>query len=328
MKKNNVIGVIGALLGVVLLVSFISWFLVRKSPTILQGETDVTNYKASSKIAGRIDKMLVKEGQQVKKGELLYVLSTPEIDAKLRQARAAESAASAQDKKALAGARVQQIEAARSMWEKAEAGLEYARKTYERVKILYEEGVVPAQQFDEAEANYTAMKATVAAAESQYQMAVDGTRKEDKAAAAALLEQAASVVSEVEVYAKDACVYSPVDGEISTVIAQEGELVGSGYPVVTILDMSDIWIAYNVKETLMPKIKMGKKFKAYVPALDKEVELYVDYISVQADFATWSATRTQGGFDVRTFAVKARPVSAVDGLRPGMTAIVDWDKLQ
>lgn len=311
-----------------MLVSLVSWFLVRKSPTLLQGETDVTSYKASSKIAGRIDKMLVKEGQVVKKGELLYTLSTPEIDAKLRQAKAAESAAGAQDKKAMAGARVQQIEAARSLWQQAEAGLMLAKKTYDRIKNLYEQGVVPAQKFDEAEANYKAAQATETAAKAQYDMALAGTRSEDKVAAAALLEQAASVVSEVEIYASDACVYSPVDGEISTVIAEAGELVGAGYPVVTILDMSDLWIAFNIKETLMPKIHMGAKFPAYIPALDKNIELYVEYIAVQADFATWAATRTQGGFDVRTFTVKTRPVAPVEGLRPGMTAVVDWDKLQ
>lgn len=328
MKRSNVFGVIAALLGVVAVVSLISWFLLKDQPLILQGEADVTSYKASSKIAGRIDKMLVKQGQMVKKGELLYVLSTPEIDAKLRQAKAAQSAAGAQDMKAIAGARTQQIETALNMWQKAQAGLELAQKSYDRVKSLYEQGVIPAQKYDEAQANLAAMKATSSAAKAQYDMALDGTRSEDKAAAAALLEQASSVVMEVEIYASDACVYSPVDGEVSTVIASEGELVGSGYPVITILDMTDIWASFNVKETLMPRIQIGRKFMGYVPALDKDVEFTVDYISPQADFATWSATRTQGGFDIRTFNVKAVASSVVENFRPGMSVIVDWDKIK
>ena len=294
---------------------------------LIQGTVECTTYKASSKVPGRIDAMKVAEGDRVEKGQLLYVLSTPELDAKLAQAEAVKSAAAALDAAAVAGARIQQIEAALNMWEKAQAGLELARKTYERVKNLYDQGVVPTQKLDEATANYEAMKATAQAAKAQYDMAVDGARKEDKEAAAARVRQAEGAVSEVESYIGDAMVYSPVAGEVSTIVAQQGELVGSGYPVVAILDMSDLWVTFNVKETLLPKIKVGTRMMAYVPALDRDVELEVSYIAVQADFATWAATRTQGGFDIRTFAVKARPTGDAGQLRPGMSVLVDWDKI-
>ena len=324
MKRSNIIAVIVAAVAVIVIVSVASWLLTKASPMIIQGEVCATGYNASSKIAGRIEKMYVSQGDMVEKGELLYALSTPEIDAKLRQAEAARSAAGAQDRKAMAGARVEQIDAAHNMWQKAEAGLSLAEKSYQRVKNLYDEGVVPAQQYDEARANYEAMKATAAAAKAQYDMAVAGTRKEDKAAAAALLEQAASVVSEVEVYLSDAKVFSPVSGEVSTIIAEEGELVGSGYPVVALIDMDDVWVSFNIREDLLPKIHKGTRMKAYVPALDRDVDLVVDYIAAQADFATWSATRTRGGFDVRTFNVKARFDSeAPDYLRPGMSVILE-----
>ena len=215
-----------------------------------------------------------------------------------------------------------------SLWQKAEAGLSLAQKSYDRVKSLYEQGVVPAQKFDEAEANLSAMKATAAAAKAQYDMARAGARKEDKAAAAALVAQAAGAVSEVESYASDAFVYSPVDGEVSTVISEQGELVGSGYPVITVLDMSDLWVTFNIREDMLPGIEKGRRFTAYVPALDRSVELEVSYISVEADFATWAATRTRGGFDVRTFQVEARPASPAEGLRPGMSVLVDWSDMK
>ena len=327
MKRNNIIGVVVAAAAVAVVVLVVV-LLTRSDRVVLQGEADVTSYKASSKIAGRIEKMYVREGQHVKRGDLLYTLSTPELDAKMHQARAAESAASAQAMKANRGARVQEVEAAREMWQKAQAGLDLAEKSYDRVKKLHEEGVLPAQKFDEAAANYAAARATASAANAQYEMAKEGARNEDKAAARAMTEQAAGAVMEVEAYMADACVYSPADGEVSTIIAREGELVGSGFPAVTILDMSDIWVAYNIKETLMPKIKMGAKVKAYVPALDRDVEFTVDYIAPQGDFATWSATRTQGSFDVRTFNVKTRPTGDAEGLRPGMSAIMDWDTLE
>lgn len=327
MKKRNVIWLIIAVVVIIAVVALVGWFLKRSEPTIIQGTVECTTYKASSKIAGRIEEMKVEQGDHVTKGQLLYVLSTPELDAKLRQAEAVKSAATALDQKALAGARVQQIEAALNMWQKAQAGKELAQKTYDRVKALYDKGVVPEQKFDEADANYRAMVATEMAAKAQYDLAVAGASKEDKDAAAAQVQQAEGVVSEVESYISDAMVYAPVDGEVSTIIAEQGELVGTGYPVVAILDTTDTWVTFNIKETLLPKITVGMKMTAYVPALDRNVEFEVTYISVQADFATWSATRTQGSFDIRTFAVKARPVTDVENIRPGMSVLVNWDEL-
>lgn len=314
-------------IALIIIVALVGYHLKHSEPIILQGTAECTTYRASSKIAGRIEKMNLHEGQHVTKGELLYTLSTPELNAKLQQAEAAKNAATALDQKALAGARIQQIEAARNLWQKAQAGRVLSQRTFERVKTLYEQGVVAAQKFDEAEANYQAMVASEAAAKAQYELALDGASKEDKEAAAAQVQQAEGAINEVESYISDAMVYSPVDGEISSIIAELGELVGSGYPVVSIIDTTDIWATFNVKETLLPKIKIGGKMVAYIPALDRDIEFEVRYISVQADFATWSATRTQGDFDIRTFAVKAYPIGNAEGLRPGMSVLIDWNQL-
>lgn len=328
MKKVNILGILIAVAIIVVAIIALGWYLVKSEPVLIQGTVECTSYKASSKVPGRIESMKVEQGQHVEKGQLLYTLSTPELNAKLQQAEAVRSAAKALDAKALAGARAPQIEAALNLWQKAQAGKELAQKTYERVQNLYRDGVVPAQKLDEAKANYNAMVATESAAHSQYQLALDGASKEDKAAAAAQVRQAQGAVNEVESYIGDAMVYSPITGEISTIISEEGELVGSGYPVVTILDMTDTWITFNIKETMLPKITMGKKILAYIPALDRNVELEVSYIAVQADFATWNATRTQGGFDIRTFAVKMKPTNGAENLRPGMSAIVNWSEIE
>ena len=279
MKKGNIIGIVVAAVLIVVAVILVSRYIRRSTPTILQGTVECTTYKASSKIAGRIDDMKVEEGQHVEKGELLYTLSTPELDAKLMQAEAARSAAQALDQKALTGARSQQKEAALNLWQKAQAGRELAQKTYDRVKRLYDQGVVPAQKLDEAEANLQAMTATEKAAKAQYDLVDDGSSKEDKAAAAAQVLRAQGAVTEVESYLSDAMVYSPVTGEISTVIAEQGELVGTGYPVVAILDLQDMWVTFNIKETLLPQIHMGTRMIGYVPALDREVEFTVTYIA-------------------------------------------------
>ena len=164
MKRKNILGIVVAAVVIVLSVVLISRYLTKRTPTLLQGTVECTTYKASSKVPGRIESMKVSEGDRVEKGQLLYTLSTPELDAKLQQAEAVKSAAAALDAAAVAGARVQQIEAALNMWQKAQAGLDLARKTFERVKNLYDQGVVPAQKLDEASANYEAMKATAQAA--------------------------------------------------------------------------------------------------------------------------------------------------------------------
>lgn len=180
MKRKNIIAIIAAAVVIILAVVLISRYLTKHTPMLIQGTVECTTYKASSKVPGRIDCMKVSQGERVEKGQLLYVLSTPELDAKLQQAEAVKSAASALDAAAVAGARTQQIEAAQNMWEKAQAGLELARKTYERVKNLYDQGVVPAQKLDEASANYEAMKATAQAAKAQYTMARDAPARKTR----------------------------------------------------------------------------------------------------------------------------------------------------
>lgn len=251
MKKSTIVTIILIAAAVVLGVIFISWYLRKATPLYIQGTVECTTYKASSKVPGRIEEMKVEEGQHVTKGELLYTLSTPELNAKLQQAEAVKSAASAMDQKALTGARIQQKEAALNLWEKAQAGLLLAQKTFDRVNNLYEQGVVPAQKLDEARANLQAMQATERAAKAQCELVFDGASKEEKEAAAAQVRQAEGAVSEVESYLSDALVYAPVTGEVSTIIAEAGELVGTGYPVVAILDMSDVWVTFNIKEDLM-----------------------------------------------------------------------------
>ena len=327
MNKKKIILIAAATVVAIAIIAIAGYWLKRTEPIIIQGTVECTTYKASSKIAGRIVEMNLNEGERVTKGELLYTLSTPELEAKLQQVEAAKSAATALDQKVLAGAREQQIEEARNLWQKAQAGRILAQRTFERIKTLYQEGVVAAQKYDEAEANYQAATATEAAAKAQYELAVDGASREDKQAAKAQVTQAAGAVNEVESYIQDARVYSPIDGEISSIIAEQGELVGSGYPVISIIETSDMWVTFNIKETLLPKIKAGNHITAYIPALDSDIVLEIKYISSQADFATWSATRTQGGFDIRTFAVKAYPTQPVEGLRPGMSVLVNWNEL-
>lgn len=325
--KSKVYTITLILIAAITAVAFVGWFLLEPAPYLLQGTVEASSYKVSSKVPGRVDSLTVRRGDAVVRGQFLYGISSPEVYAKLTQAEAARSAAEALQEKVDAGARTQQKQQAYEMWQQSLAGLDLARKTYDRVKNLYEQGVVPAQKLDEAEAAWKAMLTTSTAAKAAYELALEGAQQEDKAAARAVVEQAGGAVSEVESFVTETRQFAPVDGEVSSVISENGELVGAGFPVVTIVDRSDTWVVFDVKETMLPKIKMGTRFRGYFPALDSTIELTVDYIAAEASYATWTATRTSGEFDVKTFEVHARPTQRIDLLRPGMTVTVDYDAL-
>lgn len=317
------------LLLVIAVVSFIGWIVLKPEPVMLQGQAEATEVRVSGKVPGRIDKFLATEGMTVKKGDTLVLLSSPELNAKLLQATSAEEAASAQNQKALKGARAEQIAGAYEMWQKAEVGVKLAEKTYNRVQNMYSEGVVPAQKRDEAEANYQASVATAKAAKSQYDMAMNGAENEDKMAALAMVNRAKGAVSEVQSYLSETMLLSPIDGEVSDIFPKQGELVGSGAPIMNIVDLTDVWVVFNIREDLLANIKMGTELEASIPALgNKTVKLKVDYIKAMASYATFKATKNNGGFDVKSFEVHARPVVAVEGLRPGMSLMVDYGKLK
>jgi HlyD family secretion protein len=317
------------LLAVIIVVSLVGWIVVKPGPLMLQGQAEATEVRVSGKVPGRIDKFLVSEGMTVNKGDTLVFINAPELNAKLFQATSAEDAANAQNQKANKGARVELIAGAYDMWQKAEVGVKLAEITYKRVQNMFNESVVPEQKRDEAEANYNAAIATSKAAKSQYDMAINGAEKEDKLAAAALVNRAKGAVSEVESYLSETMLVSPIKGEVSDIYPKQGELVGSGAPIMNIVDLSDIWIVFNIREDLLSGIKIGKEFEANIPALgSKNVRLKVSYIKAMASYATFKATKNNGGFDVKTFEVRAKPIPSVEGLRPGMSIMVDYEKLR
>ena len=239
-------------------------------------------------------------------------------------ARAAEAAAQAQNAKAIKGAREEQIQAAYEMWQKAQAGVTIAEKSYQRVKNLYEQGVMPAQKLDEVTAQRDASIATEKAAKAQYTMAKNGAEREDKMAAEALVNRAKGAVAEVESYIKETYLIAPAAGEVSEIFPKVGELVGTGAPIMNIAELNDMWVTFNVREDLLKNLTMGSEFEAVIPALDnKKIKLKVYYLKDLGTYAAWKATKTTGQFDLKTFEVKASPIEKVENLRPGMSVIID-----
>ena len=322
-QNSNMLLAFLTLLGVIALVAVVGFFMLRKGPEIIQGQAEVDEYRVSSKVPGRILEFRVKEGQTVQAGDTLAILEATDIAAKMEQARAAEAAAQAQNEKAIKGARQEQIQAAYEMWQKAQAGVDIAEKSYKRVKNLFEQGVMPAQKLDEVTAQRNAAIATEKAAKAQYTMAKNGAEREDKMAAAALVERAKGAVAEVESYVKETFLIAQAAGEVSEIFPKVGELVGTGAPIMNIAILKDMWVTFNVREDLLKNLTMGVEFEAIVPALDnKAIKLKVDYMKDLGTYAAWKATKTTGQFDLKTFEVRARPMEIVEGLRPGMSVII------
>ncbi|OEE62631.1 hypothetical protein A1OK_07450 [Enterovibrio norvegicus FF-454] len=294
-----------------------------------QGQIEAQQYTVSSKVAGRIDEVLVRKGQQVEKGDLIFTLFSPEIDAKLEQAKAGEEAAGAMAEQAESGARSQEINAARDQWQKARAGAQLAEKTFQRVDALYREGVTAEQKRDEAFTQWQASKYTENAARQMYNMAKEGARSETKRAAQEQVRMAAGAVAEVEAYAKDTKIHSWYQGEVSQILLQPGELSPQGFPVVTVIDMQDAWAVFNIREDKLNQFKKGAVFNASIPSLsDQAYAFEVTHVAPMGDFATWRATNSQQGYDMRTFEVEARPVKSIDGLRAGMSVLVTENDAQ
>lgn len=303
-------------------IGLIGTLAFKSEPEVIQGYVEVSEYRVSSKVPGRVLELRVKEGDYVKVGDTLAILDAPDVKAKLAQAQSAESAATAMDQMANNGARREQINGAFALLQQAKAGLEIAQKSYNRVQRLYDEGVMSAQKRDEAFANYKALEAQVKAAKSQYDMAVNGARREEKLAAAAQVNRAKGAVQEVNSYINETMQLAQKEGEVSDVFPKVGELIGTGSPIMNISILDDMWGTFNVREDQLNGMQVGSTITAFVPAFNKDIKMKVYYIKDQGSYATWKATKANGQYDLKTFEVKARPIKPFEGLRPGMSLII------
>ena len=309
-QHKNILITIVLMTLVIVAVAVIGTLSLKSEPETIQGQIEVAEYRVSSKVPGRILELRVKEGDYVNVGDTLAILDAPEVRAKMTQAESAENAAAAMDEMANNGARKEQVRAAFAVLQQAKAGFEIAEKSYNRVQRLFDEGVMTAQKRDEAFANYKALEAQVKAAQSQYDMALNGARMEEKK------------VAEVSSYINETMQIAQMAGEVSDVYPKIGELVGTGSPIMSISMMNDMWGTFNVREDQLDGMKIGSEIKAFVPAYNREIRMKVYYIKDQGSYAVWKATKSNGQYDLKTFEVKARPIDKIDGLRPGMSLVL------
>lgn len=310
------IPVIIVIVGIILLLIRVN----KPKPIIFIGVCETTEVNVSSEIPGRIDSILVDKGEIVKKGQIVYTLETDVMDAKMGQAGGVVEAASSLVEKAEKGAREEEIQAAKNQYEMAKSQFEFAEKTYKRFQLLFADSIISRQEMDELEFKYNAAREQMEAAKAIYDMAKKGARVEDIKGAKGKLMQAQNVYNEAKAFYKQLRIKAPVSGEISAQIAEEGEVMGAGYPVLTIQIPEKIHVVINVREDFLYRFEKEKVISGKVPGLQFEsFDFKVTYIAPLADFADWVPTREKGELDLKSFEIHLKPVEGIEGLRPGMT---------
>ena len=331
-KSSKIKKVILALL-VIIILSVIAYGLFKSNqhsaPEVitLQGQMQMQQTSIAAKVSGRIAQILVTEGDTVTQGQQLIEMDSPEITAKINQARAGKQMAQSQLDKAENGARPQEIAQAKAAWQANKAASDLAANTYERVNRLFEEGLMARQKRDEAYAQSIATQDQTEAARLQYDLAMEGARSEDKSAATAQVAQVDAKLEEALVAEQEASLKSPIAGIVDNVIVSPGEVIGQGVPLLTLVDPNKQWVVINVTETYLNQFAIGQQFTGTIPALSSSESPYTKQFTVYAtstlsDFATWRPTNNDDGFDVRTFEVKARPSIPDPRIRSGMSVIV------
>jgi HlyD family secretion protein len=301
------------------------WYLVRPEPLLVQGEVDATRLDIAARVDGRVADIPVVRGQNVAAGAVLVRIDNPETVAKHEQSLAARVVADAQLANINVGTRVEVIAARKAALERAQASVILAQKTYERVRQLAEHGNAPQARLDQVTDSLHESERGVDQAKSAYEQAVNGYTREERQIAEADLQKAIADIKAVQSLLDQMIVYAPVASQVYKRNVERGEYVSPGVPLVTLIDLNNVWIHFDLREDLVRTLKVGDRFGVRIPALaDRRIIVEVKLIATKGEYASWRATRATGEFDLRTFDIRAYPVDKVPELRPGMSAYLDW----
>ena len=319
-----IVGIVAAIV-----VALSLFYLLRPEPLLVQGEADATRFDIAARVDGRVKEIPVERGQNVPAKAVLVRIDNPETVAKLEQMKTAMAVAEAQLANILVGTRAETIAARKAEMERAQAGLVLAQKTFDRTHTLTEQGNAPQARLDQATDALHENERAVDQAKSAYEQAVNGYTKEERAIAKANVEKANADIQSVQSVIDQLVVYAPVASQVYQRNVEPGEYVSPGVPLVTLIDLGDVWIHFDLREDLVKTLKVGDRFDVHIPALnDRLVPVEVKLIATKGEYASWRATRASGDFDLRTFSIRAYPVQPVPELRPGMSAYLDWRSRQ
>ena len=306
-------------------VALSAFYLLRPQPLLVQGEADATRFDIAARVDGRVKEIPVERGQNVPANAVLVRIDNPETIAKHEQMVAAKAVAEAQLANILVGTRAETVAAKKAEMERAEAALVLAQKTYERARILTEQGNAPQARLDQTTDTLHESERQLDQAKSAYEQAINGYTKEERDIARTNVEKANADIQAVQSIIDQLVVYAPVASQVYQRNIEPGEYVSPGVPLVTLIDLNDVWIHFDLREDLVKTLKIGDRFDVHIPALaDRLVQVEIRLIATKGEYASWRATRATGDFDLRTFSVRAYPVKPVPELRPGMSAYLDW----
>ena len=330
-EKNTLARTPSVIVGLVvtIVVALSLFYLLRPEPLLVQGEADATRLDIAAQVDGRVKEVPVERGQNVAAGAVLVRIDNPETVAKLEQMRAAKTVAEAQLANVLVGTRVETIAARKAELERAQAALVLAQKTFDRTRTLTEQGNSPQSRLDQMTDSLHESERAVDQAQSAYDQAINGYTKEERAISRANVEKANADIQSVQSIIDQLAVYAPVASQVYQRNVEPGEYVSPGVPLVTLIDLADVWIHFDLREDLVKTLKVGDRFDVRIPALgDRSITVEVKLIATKGEYASWRATRATGDFDLRTFSIRAYPVQPVPDLRPGMSAYLDWRSRQ
>jgi len=319
-----IVGIVAAVV-----VGLSAFYLLRPEPLLVQGEADATRFDIAARVDGRVKEIPVERGQNVPANAVLVSIDNPETVAKLEQMRTAMAVAEAQLANVLVGTRAEVVAARKAELERAQAAVVLAQKTFDRARILTEQGNAPQARLDQVTDALHESERAVDQAQSAYDQAVNGYTKEERAIAKSNVEKANADIQSVQSIIDQLVVYAPVASQVYQRNVEPGEYVSPGVPLVTLIDLADVWIHFDLREDLVKGLKVGDRFDVHIPALDdRRVTVEVKLIATKGEYASWRATRASGDFDLRTFSIRAYPVQPVPELRPGMSAYLDWRSRQ
>jgi HlyD family secretion protein len=303
------------------------WYLVQPQPLLVQGEADATRVDIAARVDGRVATRPFHRGQDVAAGQVLVTIDNPELVAKLHEAEAAYAVAIADLKRIEVGTRAEVIDARRAALLAAEASERLAQQTYDRTKQLTARDFASVQKLDEATASLDVARRSEQQAKLALEEAVKGYTAEERGVAKATVVKAEAAIATLKAQVAELVVKSPLGAQVYHTSVDPGEFVSPGVPLLSLVDLSDIWLRFDLREDLTKDLKIGDRFEVRTPALgNRAIVVEVRKIATRGEYAGWRATRATGDFDLRTFEVRAYPVDAVPGLRPGMSVYADWKR--
>jgi HlyD family secretion protein len=313
----------------VVMVGLSVWYLTRRVPLVVQGEVQCRTFDMAARVDGRVAQITVVRSQNVKQGAPIIRIDNPELLAKYRQSQADLGVAEAELARVRAGFRAETIAVRKAQMDRAAASLTLAQQTYARKRQLVTTHDTPQADLDKSTAELAVAERGAEQARLSYEEAVAGFTREDLGIALAKVETAKAGIETLKALVDQMVVVTPADAQVFRIPIEDGEVVVPGVPLISLVDLADMWVQFDLREDLLRGAKVGAKISVRVPALDdRRIELEVRVIAAKGEYTGWRATRATGDFDLRTFEVRAYPTQPVEGLRPGMSVYTDWSDLR